>query len=107
MFSDFEAALFIVAGTSAAMIARHFATRFVRRRHYSGRRQTMFILTPMFGAMFLILNAFWIPITWFAFVSIPIVTLVQVAFMLPIIFAFSFLPNPFRKPASQDERESS
>jgi hypothetical protein len=110
MFSTFEALVFIAGATTAAMLARHFAIRFVLRRNYSRRRQQLYILTPMFAAMFLTMNAVWMPpnaiwmsSNWPDLLIIPQVTTFQVIFMVPLLLAFSFLPNPFWK---QDRQET-
>jgi uncharacterized membrane protein len=106
MFSDLEDAMLIISAVAAAMVARYYAVRFVRRRSFSRRRQQIYILTPMFAAMFLVLNGFWMSLSWPDMLAIPVITLFQIGFMIPIIIAFSLLPNPFWKETAKRDQES-
>ena len=61
----------------------------------------------MFAGIFLVLNAFWLSLTWPDLLIVPVVTLLQMALVLPLIIAISFVPNPFLKPTDSEDQISS
>jgi hypothetical protein len=110
MFNDYETVSLIISITAAAMVTRYFAIRFAERHGYTGKVRVVAVLTPMFATMLLLMNAWLYWQSWMSLGTILLITLVQVLVMLPIIVAFSFVPNPFtprkKAPLGPDEGDA-